>query len=145
MLLSCAQNAGNLLLNIGPYADGTVPEPSVRILEEAGQWLKRSWECVTGSERHPFSWGAPAPVTARGNKVYLHFRQGPGKTLCWAESRSKVLSAKLMYDKSDLEFEQKDNRLFIYRLPDPLPDPVMNSIVLEYASKPESVPADRTF
>jgi hypothetical protein len=50
-----------------------------------------------------------------------------------------------MYDQSDLEFEQKGNRLFIYHLPDPLPDPVMNTIVLEFASKPVAVPANRTF
>ena len=145
MILTCAQSAGNLLLNIGPYADGRIPEPSVKILEEAGEWLKRNWECVRGTERHSFSWGGAYPITARGNKVYLHFTVGPGETFCWAETRSKVLSAKLMYDQSDLEFVQKDNRLFIYHLPDPLPDPVMNSIVLEFASKPEAVPANRTF
>jgi len=60
MLLTCAENAGNLLLNIGPRADGSVPEESVRILREAGAWLKRNRAAVTCSERHPFSWNNTA-------------------------------------------------------------------------------------
>src|SRR6201999_2927727 len=38
-LVECARDGGNYLLNIGPKADGSVPEPSVRILGEVGQWL----------------------------------------------------------------------------------------------------------
>jgi alpha-L-fucosidase len=32
---------GNLLLNIGPKGDGTIPEESVKILLEVGKMLKK--------------------------------------------------------------------------------------------------------
>src|ERR1700681_4884955 len=39
-LTTCAQQGGNYLLNIGPMADGSVPEESVRVLERVGAWLE---------------------------------------------------------------------------------------------------------
>ena len=39
-LTSCAQQGGNYLLNIGPMADGSVPEESVRVLDQVGAWLR---------------------------------------------------------------------------------------------------------
>ena len=37
---------GNFLLNIGPRADGTIPEADTRILEEIGAWLKVNGEAI---------------------------------------------------------------------------------------------------
>ena len=78
LLLTCAEKGGNLLLNVGPKEDGTIPEESVRILDEAGEWLARHREVVTESERHPFSWNCTArPVTVRGSRIFLHFLNDP--------------------------------------------------------------------
>src|SRR5512133_368076 len=35
-LITCGRDGGNYLLNIGPRGDGSIPEPSVRILETVG-------------------------------------------------------------------------------------------------------------
>jgi len=40
---------GNLLLDIGPKADGTIPEEQVRILEEMGRWTKKHAEAIYGT------------------------------------------------------------------------------------------------
>ncbi len=37
---------GTLLLNIGPKADGTIPEPEQDILLEIGQWLAVNGEAI---------------------------------------------------------------------------------------------------
>ena len=37
---------GNLLLNIGPKADGTIPEEDASILREIGAWLKVNGEAI---------------------------------------------------------------------------------------------------
>ena len=38
-LAVCASGAGNLLLNIGPKGDGSVPAPAADLLEAVGGWL----------------------------------------------------------------------------------------------------------
>ncbi len=39
-LVDTVSKGGNLLLNIGPKADGTIPEPDQRILRELGAWMR---------------------------------------------------------------------------------------------------------
>ena len=39
-LVTCARDGGNYLLNIGPKADGSIPEESVRILTAVGKWME---------------------------------------------------------------------------------------------------------
>jgi len=41
---------GNLLLDIGPRADGTIPEEQVAILKEMGRWTSKHAEAIYGSE-----------------------------------------------------------------------------------------------
>lgn len=43
-------NGGNLLLDMGPRADGTIPEPQVRVLKELGAWNKKHGEAVFSSQ-----------------------------------------------------------------------------------------------
>ena len=42
-------NGGNLLLDIGPKADGTIPEPEVRLLTELGKWVRKNSEAIYGT------------------------------------------------------------------------------------------------
>ncbi|MFA6291496.1 MAG: alpha-L-fucosidase, partial [Victivallales bacterium] len=146
MLLTCAQSSGNLLLNIGPKADGSVPKESVKILKKAGEWVTRNRESIVNSERHPFSWNCTArPITAKGNRVYLHFINDPCGSFCWAEVKNKVLSASLLTDGTPLAFRQEGDRLFLDNLPLPLPDSPATTVVLELDGKPEALTKQTTF
>jgi len=49
-LISCSRDTGNYLLNIGPRADGSVPEESVRVLTEVGQWMRRNGDSMYASD-----------------------------------------------------------------------------------------------
>jgi len=40
---------GNLLLNLGPRSDGTIPEQAQQVLREAGAWLKVNGEAIYGT------------------------------------------------------------------------------------------------
>jgi alpha-L-fucosidase len=44
--VDCLSNGGNLLLDIGPRADGTIPEEQVAILKEFGRWTKKHAEAI---------------------------------------------------------------------------------------------------
>ena len=68
---------GNFLLNVGPKADGTIPEEGVEIFRKIGQWYAkvresyREVEMVSG-----VVYDAGCMVTRRGNEVYLHYTRG---------------------------------------------------------------------
>lgn len=44
--VDCLSNGGNLLLDIGPRADGTIPEEEVEILKEFGRWTSKHKEAI---------------------------------------------------------------------------------------------------
>ncbi|MUT65351.1 alpha-L-fucosidase [Paenibacillus sp. NEAU-GSW1] len=45
-LVDIVSKNGNLLLNVGPKADGTIPEEDRRILLEIGEWLRLNGEAI---------------------------------------------------------------------------------------------------
>ncbi len=146
MLLTCAEGEGNLLLNIGPYADGGIPDESANILREAGAWIKKNKISISNSERHPFSWNYTArPITVRGNKVYLHFLKDPGGEFCWSEAKNKILSAKFVCNDNPVPFHQEGDRLFLIDLPQPLPDDLCTTIELTLDGTPEAITEQTSF
>jgi alpha-L-fucosidase len=53
-LVDITSKGGNYLLNVGPMADGVIPERSVEYLRTVGEWLKQNGEAVYGASRTPF-------------------------------------------------------------------------------------------
>ncbi len=145
MLCETASGGGNLLLNVGPKPDGTIPEESARILREAGAWLRRNRESITESERHPLSWNNWGRVTARGERIYLHIRNCTGPELCFAELGNKVLRVRWLETGEPVEFTQTAERLTLRALPVPLPDPLANVVVLEIEGRPVALTAQTTY
>lgn len=45
----CIGMGGNLLLDIGPKADGTIPEEQVQLLKAVGRWTNKHQEAIYGS------------------------------------------------------------------------------------------------
>lgn len=49
-LADVVSKGGNLLLNIGPKADGTIPDGDRKILEDLGAWMAVNGEAINGSQ-----------------------------------------------------------------------------------------------
>lgn len=145
MLANTSKSAGNLLLNIGPRADGSVPERSADILREVGAWLRRNGEFLYGSERSRFSWTSLAVLTVKGSRVYAHFVQEPRGGCCLAEIRNRVLRVRVLATGAPVDFEQQGARLFLRNLPDPLPERPLTTLVLDVEGRPEPVTPQTTF
>jgi alpha-L-fucosidase len=135
MLATVAADRGNLLLNVGPRGDGSIPEPTTRILESVGQWLGRCRECIRDTDRFTFSlrergdhradWCNYGPFTARGNSLYLLLRRWPGRQLTLGGLQCKALRASLLgFPAATLQVHESNDRLTIAGLPDQSPDPV---------------------
>ncbi len=54
---------GNLLLNVGPKADGSIPEKDREILEDIGRWLAVNGEAIYGSRCFRFAQEGPTRET----------------------------------------------------------------------------------
>jgi alpha-L-fucosidase len=145
LLFATSTLSGNLLLNVGPKADGTVPEESVRILRETGAWLKRNGAFLPHSDRTPFGWNNTAKVTVKENRIYLHFLCDPLGKFCWVEVKNKVLAARFLATGTPVCFRQEGAYLHLENLPVPLPDSPVTTIELEVEGKPEAIAPPTSF
>lgn len=82
LLVSTVANNGNLLLNIGPKADGTIPKEQVKRLLALGEWLEINGEGIYGtrcSERDSevLENGIRLYWTSKGQDLYLFLDRLP--------------------------------------------------------------------
>ena len=77
-LIECASRGVNYVVNVGPKADGTIPQPSMEIMNFIGGWMKANAESIYGTTANPFNdnfpWGF---VTRKDNALYLHLLRRP--------------------------------------------------------------------
>jgi alpha-L-fucosidase len=81
LLTNAAGRNSNLLLNVGPMANGQIPPESVAIMDSVGQWVKANGKTIYGTRGGPMApqvWG----VTTQDDKhVYLHLYRAPSETV----------------------------------------------------------------
>ena len=132
-LVEIVSKGGNYLLNVGPTAEGIIPEPSVDRLKEVGKWLKVNGESIYGATASPFGefeWGY---CTTKPGKIYLHVLAWPynGK-LEVSSLKTKVNRAYPLADEKrrNLEVKEREDKVLI-KLPANAPDPIDTVIVVE--------------
>ncbi len=62
-LIDIVSKNGNLLLNIGPRSDGTIPEEVQQVLREVGSWLKINGDAIYGTRAWKIYGEGPTKVT----------------------------------------------------------------------------------
>ena len=81
-LIDIASKGGNYLLNIGPKADGSVPQESVDSMKAIGAWMKVNGNAIYGAKASPFEkldWGRCTRKAGAGGgtRLYLHVFDWP--------------------------------------------------------------------
>lgn len=76
LLIDVVSKNGNLLINIGPKPDGTIPELQRQALKELGYWLSKSGEAIYGTRPHTTcmshtAQGTEVYFTRKDNKLYI--------------------------------------------------------------------------
>ena len=81
MLSTIAAKGGNLLLNVGPTAEGRFPEEALKRLSVMGTWLDYYGEAIYGTRPGPFKsleWGACTQKRmGQLTRLYLHVYKFP--------------------------------------------------------------------
>lgn len=134
MLNSATAGAGNLLLNIGPAPDGSVPPEAVEPLCQVGEWLAANGRAVYGPKRKS-EYGYASGIcgaSCEGNRVYLW-------NWIWPENGelgiggfvTPLKKITLLHDGTAIPFEQRNNRIRLRNLPENPPDKILGITVLE--------------
>jgi len=133
-LVDIVSKNGTYLLNVGPTAEGVIPQPSVERLEAMGHWLGQNGESVYGTKAGPLQGLGWARTTAKRtdpNTVYLHVFEWPtGGTLRVPSLGKPVASAYLLAGSTPLEVHGSDKETTI-TAPAQAPDPIDTVIRLQ--------------
>ena len=68
--------AGNYLINVGPNADGQMPDVYYRRMAELGEWMTFGAESMFDTQAGPFPGRVNVPATIKGGTWYLHATLG---------------------------------------------------------------------
>ena len=150
-LIDIVSKGGNYLLNVGPMADGVIPQPSQDVLRTVGRWLKVNGEAVYGAGATPWGdeLGAPAPgsarnlrgeplflprnewrVTTKPGRLYFTFFVEPRVPFELPPMKNVVKRAYRLADKQAVEVKTESGRPSLV-IPRPIHDPMATVVVVE--------------
>jgi alpha-L-fucosidase len=139
---------GNMMLNIGPRANGDVPYEIEERLLDMGSWLKVNGESIYGSQafdlvKNQHDWGKiTCRVLQDGScRLYLHVYNWPlSHQLPLTGVLDKPTKAYLLADPEQAEIPFKSTEaMTVLKLPEKQPDPLVSVVVLEYEAYPAHV------
>jgi alpha-L-fucosidase len=136
-LIDIASKGGNYLLNVGPTAEGLIPQPSIERLAGVGKWMKVNGESIYGTTASPFAQQLPfGRATSKGDRIYLHVFEWPAdgklEVPSWHKRVSKAYL--LTNPKNSLRFTARSDSILV-QAPEKAPDPIASVIVLETVKK----------
>ena len=141
-LVECVSKGGNLLLNVGPDAEGRFPRESLAILKEIGAWMKDNGESIYGCGPAGIEKPDFGRVTRKGNSLYFHlFENTIGPVPLFGVDKERISCIRRLADGSEVPLSTSwvhsdyPDLAFADLGPDPvLPDPT--DTVLEVRLKP---------
>lgn len=90
---------GNLLLDIGPKSDGTIPEKQAQILKDLGQWTSKHPTAIYDTNRGiPFeNYKGKSALSTSGKSLFLYLEEAKSFTKIYGLA-TKPVSAKIIGD-----------------------------------------------
>ena len=151
-LVDIVSKGGNYLLNVGPTAEGLIPQASQDILRTVGKWLQVNGEAVYGAGPTPFGeeLGEPSVrgakdirgdalvyqqiqwrVTTKPGKLYFTFFDEPRAPFQLPQMRNAAKRAYRLADGAPVEMKTENGRTAL-NVPRPILDPMATVVVVEY-------------
>jgi alpha-L-fucosidase len=129
MLVNTVDRGGNILLNVGPDAQGVIPETHIARLKEVGEWLNKFGQSIYETRPGPFE-----PVddeygsVQKSNQIYIHLLSIKD-TLQLPALSGRIVSCRQLGGRK-LEYKQSDRGITVL-LNNVKPDPHVSTLVLE--------------
>ena len=151
-LVDIVSKGGNYLLNVGPMADGVIPQPSQDNLRHVGRWLKINGEAVYGARQSPFGeeLGEYSPrgakdvrnqplflpqtewrVTDKPGRLYITFFSEPRAPFAVPRMKNAIKRAYRLEGQVPIELKS-DGGVTTFTLERPMWDPMATVVVVEY-------------
>ena len=142
-LVDIASKGGNYLLNVGPKADGTMPEQSIERLRAVGRWMKVNGQAIYGTTASPTrrpGWGRITTKSADDKTVlYLHVFDWPADGKLPVPVTNEITSCRLLADPDrHCDVKRQDDGLVV-TLSGQSPDPICSVVVLTVVGAPKVV------
>jgi alpha-L-fucosidase len=140
-LIDIASKGGNYLLNVGPTAEGLIPQPEVERLEAMGQWLKVNGEAIYGTSASPFRrLPFDGRCTQKPGRLYLHVFDWPANSQLLVPVSNRVRRAYLLSDRrAKLAIASGPNGQTITLPPTDKPDPNATVVAVEIEGPPRVI------
>ncbi len=108
LLIESVSKGGNLLLNVGPTARGTLDYRANEKLEEIGNWMKYNNRSIYNCTEAPEGFETPdntlLTYNPETNRLYVHLLDYPMKWFTMKGFEEKVKYAQFLHDGSELKF-----------------------------------------
>jgi alpha-L-fucosidase len=116
LLIEQVALGGNLLLNIGPTADGRIPVIMQQRLTDMGAWLKVNGEAIYGTKVWKVSnkqVDISAFFTTKGKDLYVICTRFPSKPITIKGVTGKISAISLLGSDSKVKYSQNGNNVTI--------------------------------
>jgi len=139
-LVDCASKGGNLLLNVGPTAEGLFPAPAIERWEAIGKWIKANGESIYGATASPFGelpWGR---ATQKEGKLYLHVFDWPKDGKLFVPLANKPAKVALLTAPDQVLPSSSNDKGLTITLPVEAPDKSASVIVINLEGPAIAIP-----
>jgi alpha-L-fucosidase len=131
-LSDIVSKGGNFLLNVGPTAEGEIPQPSIERLYKIGEWMHVNSEAIYGTDPNPFLYLPLGRATLKGQKLFLHVVRWPEDGVLKVPVLNEAKRAYTLGSAgSNLKVKQYADRVEI-SVPPEAPDDVLPVVALEF-------------
>ena len=109
IFVECLSLGGNLLLDIGPLADGTICPEQTAILEDLGRWTAKHAEAIysTRAGLPPGHFHGPSALSSDGSVLYLYLPHRPNGPLMVKGIKNSVDSIQVVGTGTELNWDIK--------------------------------------
>ncbi len=137
-LSDISNKGGNFLLNVGPTAEGEIPQASIDRLKAMGRWMAINGQAIYATEANPFprrlTWGrcTQKKEGQGGTTLYLHVWEWPQEGKILLPTRDVPVESHLLQGGAPVTSRATDDGLEV-SLPGSAPDADVSVVALHFA------------